>query len=119
MPLSTSSAGVTVVLVTAPDLESADRLALKLLEERLVACANVLGGVRSVYRWEGELRRDDEVLMVLKTVAAAVPSLTERVAELHPYDVPEVLAVPVVAGLDAYLGWVDGEVDVAPGDARV
>lgn len=106
---------VTVVLTTAPDAATAERLAGQLLEERLIACANIVPGVRSVYRWEGETRHDDEVLILLKTTGASVPSLTERVTALHPYDVPEVLALPVAAGLDAYLGWVDWEVRDADG----
>ena len=101
---------VAVVLTTAPDAETADRLAGRLLEDRLVACASVVPGVRSVYRWEGEVRRDDEVLLMLKTVSGAVQALTDRIAALHPYEVPEVLALPVGAGLEAYLGWVAEEV---------
>ena len=106
---------VTVVLTTAPDAATAERLAGQLLEERLIACANIVPGVRSVYRWEGETRHDDEVVILLKTTGASVSSLTERIEALHPYDVPEVLALPVAAGLDSYLGWVAEEVVPADG----
>lgn len=82
-----------VVLITAPSREEAERIAAALVEERLAACVNVVPGVLSIYRWEGEIQRDDEVLMLVKTAAAAFPRLEARVQELHPYDVPEVVAL--------------------------
>ena len=106
---------VTVVLTTVPDAQTAESLAEQLLDERLVACANVVPGVRSIYRWEGETKHDAEVLVLLKTTTASVPRLTERIAVLHPYDVPEVVALPVTAGLDAYVAWVGDEVGGAHG----
>ena len=96
-----------VVLVTAP-AESVEAMAEALVEERLAACANLLPGVRSIYRWEGSVERDEEVLMLLKTTRAAFEDLTERVLELHPYDTPEVIALPVAAGASGYLDWVAG-----------
>lgn len=104
------NAQVSVVLTTAPDLAVAERLAATLVDERSAACANILPGVRSVYRWKGEVQRDDEVLVVLKTTRDGVPRLRDRLAELHPYDVPEVLALDVSDGLPAYLDWVTAEV---------
>lgn len=101
---------VAVVLTTAPDTVTAERMAGRLLEEGLIACANVVPGVRSVYRWEGETRNDNEVLMLLKTTSETARALTERISELHPYDVPEVLALPASAGLDSYVAWVGREV---------
>lgn len=98
-----------LVLITAPDVETAERLVGELLEERLVACGSIVPGVRSIFRWEGEVQREAEVLVILKTVAARVPTLLERVAALHPYDVPEILALPVDAGYGAYLEWVRRE----------
>lgn len=98
-----------VVLVTAPDAEAAERLVGTLLEERLVACANLVPGVTSIFRWKGAVEHQSEVLIVLKTVAANVAALLERVPALHPYEVPEVLVVPVVAGHGAYLDWVRQE----------
>ena len=106
---------VTVVLTTAPDAETAERLAGRLLDERLIACANIVPGVRSVYRWKGETQRESEVLVLLKTTRECVTRLTDRVAVLHPYDVPEVLALPVTAGLGAYVDWVGEEVGPADG----
>ncbi len=87
-----------------------------LLEERLVACANVVPGITSIYRWEGEVHEEAEVLVVLKTRASLVPTLIARVEELHPYDVPEVLALPVLAGYDPYLEWVRNECPRKPED---
>ncbi len=102
---------VRTALVTAPDQETAERLGRTLVEEGLVACANVVPGVVSLYRWDGELQRDEEVLLVLKTTAGRAEAMRARVVEEHPYDVPEVLVLPVVAGHAAYLEWVRDEVD--------
>ncbi len=104
-----ADAAVMVVLVTAPDAETGARLARSLVEERLAACANLIPGVRSIYRWEGRVQDDAEVLLVLKTRAERVDALAARVSELHPYDVPEVVALPAVGGSRAYLDWVRGE----------
>jgi periplasmic divalent cation tolerance protein len=97
---------VVVVYVTAPDLDVATRLGRALVEESLAACCNLLPGVRSIYQWEGAVQEDAEVLLVLKTVAERVPALTERVLALHPYTLPEVIALPVTAGHTPYLEWV-------------
>lgn len=95
-----------VVLVTAPSAAVAERLVRALVDERLAACGNMVPGVTSIYRWEDAVERADEVLIVLKTVQSAVGRLTARVQDLHPYDVPEVLALPVATGLDAYVKWL-------------
>jgi periplasmic divalent cation tolerance protein len=100
---------VRVVLVTAPDLETAAALARTLVEEGLVACANVVPGVRSIYRWEGEVQDDAEVLLVAKTAAARCDALAARVRDLHPYDLPEVVVLPVSGGSRDYLDWVIAE----------
>lgn len=102
---------VTVVVTTAPDSSVAELLAGRIVEERRAACANVVPGVRSVFRWKDEVQREDEVLVVFKTTEAAWPALRDRLLALHPYDVPEVLAFPVARGSDEYLRWVVGEVD--------
>ena len=101
---------VCVVLVTAPDAEAAEALARAVVEEGLAACANVVGGVVSIYRWQGEVRRDAEVLVVMKTTADCAPALCDRVAALHPYEVPEALVVAVDGGYAPYLEWVRSEV---------
>jgi periplasmic divalent cation tolerance protein len=97
---------VRVVLVTCPDDDGALALARALVEERLVACVNVVERVRSIYRWNGEVCDDREALMIIKTRDGVVRDVVERVIELHPYDVPEVIALPVVAGAEPYLSWV-------------
>ncbi len=102
-------AEVWVVLVTAPDDETAARLAREVVGSRLAACVNVLGAVRSIYRWEGRVEDEGEVLMVIKTRADRCDALAQRIGELHPYDVPEVLALPAVGGSAGYLDWVRAE----------
>ena len=97
---------VRMVVVTAPDLDTAASLIRTLLEEGLIACGNMVDGVRSLYRWEGKICDDAEVLLLLKTVGRTVPRLKERIVELDPYDCPEVLSVPVEEGHDDYLSWV-------------
>lgn len=92
---------------TCPDLESAQRIADSLVEERLAACVSVLPGLQSVYRWQGAIQRADEVLLLVKTTRERVEPLTARVASLHPYELPEVVAVEVAGGLAAYLDWVE------------
>ncbi len=105
-----AEARVTVVLTTLPDDRAAEALAGALVHERLIACANIVPGAKSVYRWEGEVRHDREALVILKTTRAALPRLRERLPELHPYDVPELIAFDVVDGAEAYLHWVRSEV---------
>jgi periplasmic divalent cation tolerance protein len=100
---------VLVVLVTAPSPEKAAELARRLVEERLAACGNVLPGLRSIYRWEGKVQDESEALLVLKTTRDRFEALRDRVLALHPYQVPEVLALPVEAGSEQYLAWVAGE----------
>jgi periplasmic divalent cation tolerance protein len=95
-----------VVLSTAPDGATADRLARALVEERLAACVTRIPGARSLYRWEGAVQEAEEVLMLAKTHAERAPDLTRRLAELHPDDVPEILVLPVAAGFRAYLDWL-------------
>ena len=92
---------------TCPDDATARRIADALVEERLAACVNVLPGLRSVYRWQGAIQRADEVLLLVKTTRERVEPLTARVASLHPYELPEVVAVEVAGGLAAYLDWVE------------
>lgn len=100
------TAKFAVVLCTAP-VDRAEGLADALLEDRLIACANLIGPIVSRYVWEGRVERGEETLLVLKTRRDLVPALTQRILALHPYDVPEVLEVPVCSGLEAYLAWVD------------
>ena len=98
-----------VVLVTTPTPERAAEIARALVEERLAACGNVLPAIRSVYRWEGKVQDDQEALLVLKSTRDRFGALRDRVLALHPYQVPEVIALPVEAGSAAYLAWIAGE----------
>ncbi len=97
---------LVVVYITAPDADVAAHIGRALVEEALAACCNLLPGVRSLYRWEGRLQDESEVLMIVKTRADRVEALTRRVVALHPYSVPEVIALPVLAGHAPYLAWV-------------
>lgn len=94
-----------VVLVTAPE-EAAEHLVATLVEERLAACGNIVPELLSIFRWQGAVEREREALIVLKTTESAVPALLRRTGELHPYDVPEMLVVPVETGYGPYLDWV-------------
>ncbi len=96
-----------VVLTTWPSLELARTIARMLVEEKLVACANLLPAVESIYRWEGKVETSTEVLVILKTTTDRVDALERRVLELHPYQVPEFLSLRVQDGLPAYLRWVE------------
>ena len=97
---------VRVVFCTCPDEAAAGRLASGLVEERLAACVNIVPGLVSIYRWENQVEQADEVLMLIKTTTARLPDLTAYIEQQHPYDVPEVIASPIAAGLPAYLDWV-------------
>ncbi len=102
-----------VVLCTFPDVEKARVIAALLVERRLAACVNLLPGVESIYRWEGKVERAGEVLAVIKTTR--YPELEAALKELHPYEVPEILALPVAAGLAGYLEWLGAECGNGPG----
>ncbi len=95
-----------VVLVTAPTAEKAAEIARALVEERLAACGNVIPAVRSIYRWQGTVHDDAEALLVLKTTRDRFEALRDRVLALHPYEVPEVIALPIAAGSASYLDWI-------------
>ncbi|MCP5426229.1 MAG: divalent-cation tolerance protein CutA [Gammaproteobacteria bacterium] len=97
-----------VVCCTCPDQPIAERIAEALVGEKLAACVNILTGVVSIYRWQGHLQRDAEVLLVIKTRDDRYPTLEQRIQELHPYEVPEVIALPVVRGASSYLDWISG-----------
>jgi periplasmic divalent cation tolerance protein len=93
----------------------AAQLARALVEEGLAACVNRLPGMVSNFRWEGRLDEAQETLLVIKTTESCLPALTARIRQLHPYELPEVVAVPVIGGLDEYLAWVRASVSDMPG----
>jgi len=95
-----------IVLCTVPDEAAARQIASVLVEERLAACVNIVPGISSVYRWEGAVETADELLLIVKTTAAAYVQLQERICALHPYELPEVIAVALDQGLPDYLAWI-------------
>jgi periplasmic divalent cation tolerance protein len=104
-----NEAGAIVVLVTAASTQQAESIARTLVAERLAACVNLLPGVRSIYRWQGQVADQPEVLLVIKTRRELFTPLSERVKALHSYEVPEVIALDVVEGSEPYLRWLTGE----------
>jgi len=107
-----------LLLSTASSAEDARRLARLLVEERLAACVNVVGGVRSIYRWQGEVQEDGETLLLIKTSAERYAALAERLLAEHPYDTPELIRLDLAGGDPRYLAWLVGEVEGAATRAR-
>ena len=95
-----------VVLTTLPNADAAAELAKTVVGEKLAACANIVPGMRSIYRWEGKVQDENEVLVLLKARRDGFARLKSRILELHPYEVPEVIAVSIDQGHDAYLNWI-------------
>jgi periplasmic divalent cation tolerance protein len=104
-PISMSET-VYIAFCTCPDDSTAETLAETLLSRRLAACVNILPGVLSLYRWQDRIEQDSEVLLLIKTTEERVTELTALIEREHPYDVPEVIAHPIVAGSQSYLDWV-------------
>jgi periplasmic divalent cation tolerance protein len=101
---------VQFALVTAPDQKTAEAIAYALVERKIAACVNILPGLRSIYRWEEEVHDEGEVLMIIKTRKDLFdPELITCVQELHPYQVSEIIALPVIAGEKTYLDWILAE----------
>ena len=103
------SMSALVVLNTCPDLATAERIATTLVEERLAACVNRVTGVASTYRWQGEVQHGNEILLLIKTTGERFDAVRERIVALHPYELPEIVAVDVARGLPAYLDWIARE----------
>ncbi|PKU25584.1 divalent-cation tolerance protein CutA [Telmatospirillum siberiense] len=101
--------GEVLLYLTAPDRGTALAIARALLEDRLIACANVIDGASSLYWWEGRIEEAAEALLIGKTTMTLMPSVTRRVKELHPYSCPCVAALPIVAGNPDFLGWIRAE----------
>jgi len=100
------STSARVVLCTFPNPEKAAEVARVLVEERLAACVNLTPPVRSIYAWKGAIEDDQETLAIIKTADARFEALSKRIVELHPYEVPEVIALPIVEGHAPYLAWL-------------
>lgn len=100
---------VLLAITTLPDTASAQALAARLVELRVAACVNVLAPCRSVYRWQGKVENTEEVPLLIKTTAARYADLEAAIRAAHPYDLPEIVALPVTRGLPDYLAWVAAE----------
>ncbi len=105
----TAPAETLLVLTNLPDADSAKRVARQLVEQRLAACVNILPACTSVYRWNDAIESAAEVPLLIKTTLARYPDLQAALTEVHPYELPEIVAVPLHEGLPAYLAWVDTE----------
>ena len=106
---------ILLTLSTFPDAETARRISTQLITEKFAACANVLPGVESIYRWKEKVEDTAEWVLLIKSRRDLFAALRAEIQKLHTYDVPEVIALPVVEGSDAYLGWIDREL-TAPGE---
>ena len=97
---------VVLVLTQAPDLELAKKIANLVVEEGLAACVNIASPVLSIYKWKDSIEKTEEIPLTIKTTWSCYAALSERIKELHPYDVPEIIVIPVMAGDNAYIQWV-------------
>jgi periplasmic divalent cation tolerance protein len=95
-----------IILCTCPDLATAERIAETVVGERLAACVNIVPGLTSIYYWEGQIQRDAELLLLIKTRQEIYPLLEARIRQLHPYQIPEIIALPIQTGAAAYLDWI-------------
>lgn len=98
-----------LVLITASSEKEGEKIAHALVKERLAACVNMLGGMQSTFRWKGEISSERETLLLAKTKDELFERLKKRVLELHSYEVPEIVALPILAGYEKYLGWLERE----------
>ena len=103
-----------LVITNLPDRPAAERLAEALVARRLAACVNILAPCRSVYRWKGQMQHDEEHPVLVKTTAERYAQLEAEIRSLHPYELPEIVAVPIERGLPGYLDWVAAETSPAP-----
>ena len=95
-----------IATTTTPNLETAERIARRLVDDRLAACVQIVDRIRSIYRWQGKVQEEPEALLVVKTAEALIPRIEALLREIHPYEVPELAAVPIASGSAAYLKWL-------------
>jgi len=99
-----------LVLCTCPDQPSADSIAQALIEEQLAACVNIVPGIMSVYRWQGKIEKSSELLLLIKTKHTALSRIETAIINRHPYELPEIISIPINNGLTDYLSWIDANV---------
>ncbi len=99
----------TVIFITTSSLDEAEKIGRALVEEKLVACANIISPIRSIYRWQGKICDDKEALIILKTKKKLFKQIENRVKALHSYEVPEVISMPIIEGSNKYLSWLESE----------
>jgi periplasmic divalent cation tolerance protein len=110
MPLRKKSAGeILVILVTAGNQKEAVRIGEGVVNAKLAACANIISGIQSIYRWKGKVVKSQEVLLILKSTKPRYGALEKMIKAIHTYETPEIIALPVKQGLDRYIGWVCSE----------
>jgi periplasmic divalent cation tolerance protein len=100
-----------LLVSTCPNMEVAESLAEMLIVEKLAACVNILPGARSIYKWKGKIEKEQECVLFIKSRADCLEMLEERLLEKHPYELPELIAVPIENGSTAYLSWIDTQLD--------
>lgn len=108
MPVAKSE--IIIVFVTVPGLREGSRISKAILTSRLAACVNVIPGVQSIYKWKGKIVQEKEAMLVLKTTRLRYRKLEQKIKELHPYEVPEIIAIPLICGSLQYVEWVTREV---------
>lgn len=108
--MKTKSKNYAIVFITAPDSKTARAIILKALEQRLIACGNILRGLQSLYWWQGKIEKSAEVLIIMKTAKSKLKSLQDLVVSIHPYETPEFIATDVIFGLEKYLNWIEESV---------
>ncbi len=99
------------IFCTVPDQATAQKIALNLVSNQLAACCNIIAGVESVYFWEGKICRDAELLLIIKSSQEKFEKIKERIIELHPYEIPEVISLPIINGNESYLKWIEEQVN--------
>jgi periplasmic divalent cation tolerance protein len=104
----------TIIISTVADQATAELIARRVLQQRLAACINIIPGVTSIYRWQGEIEKSSELILLIKSRADHIDAITETIRSLHPYQLPEIIALPLTAGLPAYFDWIDNQLDTAP-----
>lgn len=108
MPISNSK--IIIVFVTVPGLREGTRISRAILTSRLAACVNVIPAIQSIYKWDGKIVQEKEAMLVLKTTRPQYQKLERKIKELHPYEVPEIIAIPLICGSSQYVEWVTREV---------